>query len=310
MLIHAQANPAAPSTARSDEIDGWRGFAIISVLLAHFIGGASFAWLGNFGVQLFFALSGLLMAELLFIRNVPLPTFFRRRLSRVVPTFFLYVLLVYVASIALGRDRPPLAELASTLLFLRTYWPPAPGIWDVDWPIGHLWTLNVEEHTYVFLGLLALLATGRKNKVAVIVLFLAAAVSMALNFYYEAFASPATGSHYSIYSQCAAYGILFAAALRVLRDRFAAVAVPGWVAPIFLAAAVVVHGGDRQRAAASARTVPVVPAHVDRPAPRPRLLFDLPVAAAVFRAAGERSDRGLAAVSRRNRRGFPVVLLL
>jgi peptidoglycan/LPS O-acetylase OafA/YrhL len=72
-------------------LDGWRGLAIIAVLIAHF-GPKSTAWMGALGVQLFFVLSGYLMGGLLFIKNVPLTDFFARRFSRVVPTFLLFIL--------------------------------------------------------------------------------------------------------------------------------------------------------------------------------------------------------------------------
>jgi len=69
-------------------LDGWRGLAIISVLVAHFSGPSSVAWMGGFGVALFFALSGFLMGRLLFIKRVALADFFARRFNRIIPTFF------------------------------------------------------------------------------------------------------------------------------------------------------------------------------------------------------------------------------
>ena len=45
---------------------------------------------GRMGVELFFVLSGRLMAEILFVRRFPIPAFFRRRIARVWPALFLF----------------------------------------------------------------------------------------------------------------------------------------------------------------------------------------------------------------------------
>ena len=63
-----------------DYLDGWRGLAIIFLLIGHFypVPGINF---GHFGVNLFFVLSGLLMSRLLFVKSVPIPLFYKRRIS-------------------------------------------------------------------------------------------------------------------------------------------------------------------------------------------------------------------------------------
>lgn len=119
--------------------DGWRGLAILCVLLAHFLP-TRIGWIGPFGVTLFFGLSGILMCELLFIKKVPFKDFFFRRFSRVIPTFWLYILIISVYSAALQSTRysVPISEIAYTLIFLRTYLPLDQEIWSTQWPIGHL----------------------------------------------------------------------------------------------------------------------------------------------------------------------------
>ncbi|MDE3177980.1 MAG: hypothetical protein KGM15_17910 [Pseudomonadota bacterium] len=71
-------------TQRVLPLDGWRGAAIAPALAGHFftLGGINLA---RVGVDPFLALSGRLMAELLFASATPLPTFFLPRLSRVYP---------------------------------------------------------------------------------------------------------------------------------------------------------------------------------------------------------------------------------
>jgi peptidoglycan/LPS O-acetylase OafA/YrhL len=70
-----------------DYLDGWRGLAITLLLMGHFhpIPEINFS---AAGVNLFFVLSGLLMSKLLFVKAVPIPTFYQRRISRILPAFF------------------------------------------------------------------------------------------------------------------------------------------------------------------------------------------------------------------------------
>ena len=84
-------------------LDGWRGFAILCVLEAHFVGFfESFRFdFGRFGIDVFFSLSGMLMAGILFEQRMPLGLFYRRRISRILP--------VSVARYPL-RDEPPASE--------------------------------------------------------------------------------------------------------------------------------------------------------------------------------------------------------
>ncbi len=205
------------STAAIPYLDGWRGLAIIGVFLGHFIFG--YGWLGNFGVQMFFALSGYLMAHLLFIKKTNLQDFFARRLARVVPTFLLFVAVMYVYAATL-QPVPyavPGSELLATTLFLRTYLPSDMSIWTTPWPIGHLWSLNVEEHSYLFLAVGAFLA-GRAKGSGPAIAFLVASVLLVIAFclYYPG-NPPAGAAPWYARSECAALGLIAATAIRVIR---------------------------------------------------------------------------------------------
>ena len=61
-----------------DYMDGWRGLAISLLLVGHFLPVPGIN-LGAVGVRLFFVLSGLLMARLLFVQKVALCTFYRQQ---------------------------------------------------------------------------------------------------------------------------------------------------------------------------------------------------------------------------------------
>jgi peptidoglycan/LPS O-acetylase OafA/YrhL len=139
-------------------LDGWRGLSIIFVLLAHFFP-IQFSSLGELGVLLFFVLSGFLMSDLLFIRKISIISFFVKRFSRVLPTFwlFIFVMVIYSAYIQKNYYHVTFYEILNTLIFLRTYFPDSVSIWSENWPIGHVWSLNVEEHSYVYLAIVAMI---------------------------------------------------------------------------------------------------------------------------------------------------------
>jgi peptidoglycan/LPS O-acetylase OafA/YrhL len=134
------------------QLDGWRGLAITALLIGHFTQ-ISVLNFGRLGVELFFVLSGRLMAQLLFNYREPLDVFYQRRLSRVVPGTLALVALVTLAFLALGRS-PQYGLLASALLFFTNYYTIShlPTM-----PLDHLWSLAIEEHAYVVLSAVALL---------------------------------------------------------------------------------------------------------------------------------------------------------
>ncbi len=129
--------------------------------MGHFGGDRHLPHLGSAGVDLFFVLSGRLMADILFVRRMPLGTFFFRRFSRVYPALFVFVL-VNAAIFSLTPLAPGAVGVISALSFTlnyviiesRSFIP----IFD------HIWSLCVEEHSYVLLGLLALLLRGAANR--------------------------------------------------------------------------------------------------------------------------------------------------
>lgn len=200
-------------------LDGWRGLAILAVLAAHFGPRPIVDPLGQIGVQMFFALSGYLIGQLLFIKNVGLPDFFFRRFSRIVPTFVLFIAAMYLYAryVRAGASRPTVEELLAALFFVRTYLPVDVGIWSSAWPIGHIWSLNVEEHSYLFLALLALVARRCKSERVLTVLLACGVAASALIYYRYAGSPPAGASPWSLRSECAAAGLLFSALLCQMR---------------------------------------------------------------------------------------------
>jgi peptidoglycan/LPS O-acetylase OafA/YrhL len=196
-------------------LDGWRGLAIVVVLVAHFQSN-TLAWMGNLGVQLFFVLSGYLMGGLLFIKEVPLKDFFARRFTRVFPTFFVFIaaMAIYAMTLQPKLYAVPISEFLSTLAFARTYFPAEISISSGDWPIGHMWSLNVEEHSYILLGAGALLVRSlRQHGAALVFLWLSVLVVLFFTVYYPMH-HPDGASAWHRRSEAAALGLLAAAAYR------------------------------------------------------------------------------------------------
>lgn len=163
LLVEVAPPKKEGESGHLDYLDGWRGLAIFFVLLDHFFVRMNWIEFGKLGVDIFFCLSGLLMSNLLFVRRVPLGRFYKRRISRVFPVFVLFVFVTYAIAMA-SKVSFSWGEVASTLFFFRTYFPMHPGIWSAAVPVGHLWSLNIEEHSYVLLSLVALIAVLRNRE--------------------------------------------------------------------------------------------------------------------------------------------------
>jgi peptidoglycan/LPS O-acetylase OafA/YrhL len=223
-----------PSRAASDErfpyLDGWRGLAILLVLIAHFWD-IHIPTIGRMGVDLFFVLSGLLMSQILFEKQMPIGKFYRRRISRILPVFLLFVLTVWIGWSRLGASWE---ELVTTLSFTRTYYT-HPMILQSVLPDANLWSLNVEEQCYILLATIAAFAALRTR--ASLILFALAALTI-----------PAIKLHfisrslvpYTYTTECASAGLLLSAGYRRFATRWIA---PGWAAPLALGGAFLCYCG-------------------------------------------------------------------
>ena len=166
--------PASPSKQRIPELDGLRGLAILLVLIFHYVSQEGvlphgtladrlqrLVIMGWTGVDLFFVLSGFLIGGILMDARSSqsyFKTFYARRLFRIVPLYYLWIIL-YVSLIATAGGaitrlsnsgiRPPLdLPIFSHFLFLQNF--VAMGLFGLAgaW-FGHLWSLAVEEQFYL-----------------------------------------------------------------------------------------------------------------------------------------------------------------
>jgi peptidoglycan/LPS O-acetylase OafA/YrhL len=219
--IPAAAAHGASAVERVAYLDGWRGLAILFVLQSHFLT-LHFIESGRLGVDVFFCLSGFLMSRILFVQRMPLALFYKRRISRIFPVFALFVTLVF--GVAWWKAQPhAIGEFLATLLFLRTYVPAEPDIWHTGLPIGHLWSLNVEEHCYVLLSGLTLVAILRGREY--LALLALGMLAIAIHLFYIRHPGFAPDS-FEIRTEAAASHLLVSAGYFHLRQHVHAVVRP------------------------------------------------------------------------------------
>ena len=151
--------PARP--ARAFGLDTLRALAILLVFAYHyevFVSHApTFGWFGEIGwvgVDLFFVLSGYLIANQIFggiaqSSALSLKAFYARRLLRTLPTFYVVLALYFLFPAVMGGKTPP--PLWTFLSFTQNL--PQPGT-----AFSHAWSLCIEEQFYLVLPAAALIA--------------------------------------------------------------------------------------------------------------------------------------------------------
>jgi peptidoglycan/LPS O-acetylase OafA/YrhL len=185
-------NPAT-GWKRLDGVDLLRGLAIFFVLMNHVnirlliakvpytakipaLLVPSLVWNGQFGVQIFFAISGFLITSTTLRRwgslsSVNVRDFYRLRFARIAPLFVLVLLVLSVLHAAQFKDfivKPKTGGLGRALLAALTFHINVleanrgylPGSWDV------LWSLSVEEMFYLFFPVVSRIFGRRKLFVA------------------------------------------------------------------------------------------------------------------------------------------------
>ncbi|MEO0378629.1 MAG: acyltransferase [Pseudomonadota bacterium] len=153
---------------RSPWLDCIRAVAIFMVLVFHVATrypaeemdpiAAWFLRNGSLGVDVFFPLSGYLITRFLLEsqRSDMVRVFFMRRVFRIMPIYYIAILVYIAASIATGIDRELLGGIWAPLTF-TTGW----LIFFTDptaVPFQITWSLSVEEFAYILFGLAALIA--------------------------------------------------------------------------------------------------------------------------------------------------------
>ncbi|HXS13696.1 MAG TPA: acyltransferase [Acidobacteriaceae bacterium] len=205
---------------RIPTLDGWRGVAILAVLINHIAFSTRFriflwAQQGLTAVDVFFVISGYIITARLLQEGgeLNLTAFYCRRAIRILPPVIVYLsALAAFAAIGLVHGVTP-AELLGSLFFFRNYQPLLPpdhGVYTI-----HFWSLAVEEHFYfLWPALLAFLRPRRALYLASI-----GALACALWRHYYLVAAVAGGrSLYlaSLRTDCRFDGLLIGCSLAIL----------------------------------------------------------------------------------------------
>jgi peptidoglycan/LPS O-acetylase OafA/YrhL len=140
---------------RNQSLDVLRGVAILLVVGYHANYYPIWARIGWAGVPLFFVLSGFLISGLLFKEykesgSINVPKFFCRRAFKIWPSYYaLLILTVYFYHLA--RLAIPVRSAALATTFLSNYFQ---GTEYEFIPVGHIWSVCVEEHFYFLLPII------------------------------------------------------------------------------------------------------------------------------------------------------------
>ncbi|MEZ8879696.1 MULTISPECIES: acyltransferase family protein [Vibrio] len=179
---------------RIPSLDGLRAASILLVCLGHLCGTVNFPQifmplnsLGNFGVKVFFVISGflittLLLSELKLTNKINLPQFFIRRMFRLFPAFYFYILCIAIAEYAGIISLLP-GDLFHAVTYTMNYHH------EREWWLNHTWSLAVEEQFYLLWPLL-LTTMGRQHAKSLLLLAVLFVPCIRYWMWFEAGSSP------------------------------------------------------------------------------------------------------------------------
>jgi peptidoglycan/LPS O-acetylase OafA/YrhL len=163
------AAPAPAGPAYRPDLDGLRAIAVGLVILTH----AKWPWVnngGDAGVTAFFVLSGFLITSILVGQQertgrIDVLAFYRRRIVRLAPAMLGLLGFTLVLGLAIGWPTQWQVGLASCLVYVSN-WVQVAGA-NID-PLGHTWSLAIEEQFYLLWPAVLILFRGQALRVAVI----------------------------------------------------------------------------------------------------------------------------------------------
>jgi peptidoglycan/LPS O-acetylase OafA/YrhL len=174
--------PAAFRLGYRPALDGVRGLAVSFVFLFHvsefaFQFNPSIIPAGFLGVDIFFVLSGFLITSLLLEEwdksgQISLRRFYARRFFRLIPALLLLLTCSSLfVTITKSRDAAQSAYWTSLYsIFYATNWINALRLAPISEPLGHLWSLAIEEQFYlVWPALLLILLKLKVRRTTIVV---------------------------------------------------------------------------------------------------------------------------------------------
>ncbi len=172
--VGVDARPDAPAPDRGPRgyipvLDGLRAVSIGLVLVGHFLdreGAVEVGFrLSSTGVSVFFVVSGYLITLLLLREerrdgSIGLKKFYIRRVLRIFPAFYTYLIAVAALAAAEIIPRPPWHDYVASILYVR-------NISGRSQETGHLWSLSLEEQFYLIWPTAMILIAARRRLGAV-----------------------------------------------------------------------------------------------------------------------------------------------
>lgn len=182
---------------RYPSLDGLRAFSILAVLHSHasispgypshrseaIVEFSSF-FSGDFGVNIFFVISGFLITSLLMEEestggSISLKQFYLRRAFRILPVYALYVGVVFLCKeTGVVKDLEAYSFLPA-LTFTTGTWPV-----DTGWSLAHTWSLSIEEQFYLLWPIAFLFIRSRQSRTLLLMMVIVMALASRSLYYY------------------------------------------------------------------------------------------------------------------------------
>ncbi|WP_425562822.1 acyltransferase family protein [Mucilaginibacter panaciglaebae] len=150
--------PEVLNQKRYPGLNGLRGISIILVVIYHFIffkypgqlSGLQF--IGPLGVEIFFVISGFLITSLCLKEkiqtgNISLKAFYIRRILRIIPVAYLYIIVIFILNAVFHLQIAPVRFMFAALFLINLS---ISRIQSYDWYLAHYWSLSTEEQFYLF----------------------------------------------------------------------------------------------------------------------------------------------------------------
>jgi peptidoglycan/LPS O-acetylase OafA/YrhL len=161
------------------DLDGLRAVAVGLVILTH----AKWPWVnngGDAGVTAFFVLSGYLITTILTSQQertgrIDVLAFYRRRIVRLAPALLGLLAFTLVLGLAVSWPTHWQLGLISCLVYVSN-WVQVAGL-NID-PLGHTWSLAIEEQFYLVWPAILILLRGRVLTIAIVGIVVASALRL------------------------------------------------------------------------------------------------------------------------------------
>lgn len=172
-------------------LDGLRAISILMVIVGHLSGTNGFFradfGIGDYahlGVVVFFVISGFLITSLLLSEHeengkISLRLFYARRAVRIFPASYAYIAFVCIVW-WFGLIHIRATDLWHSVSYTVNYLP------NAAWPVGHLWSLSVEEQFYLLWPFTFLVLRPRRAAwAAIAAILLGPAARMGMWFFFR-----------------------------------------------------------------------------------------------------------------------------